>query len=111
MNLLAKAGIALALFVLVGCGGNGGDGEQMSSSETKTVMHNGTITEVDAQAQKIMVDVKGGETMEFSFTDSTKVLKSYMEVPFDSLQTDREVGVEVRKEGDKRIPTQVNLLN
>ncbi len=110
MKLFSKACIVLALFVLVGCGG-GGNGSEGSDGEAsaKTVMHNGTITNVDTDAKKITVDVNG-KKKEFSIEKSTSVLgKQYQKMPFDSLAVDREVGVEI-EEGSKT-PKKINIVN
>lgn len=114
MKLFSKACVALALLVLVGCGGNGNEGGGGGESDaggddaTETVMHNGTITNVDADAKKITVDVDG-EKKEFSIKESTAVLgKQYQTMPFDSLSTDREVGVEVAEGSDT--PKQITIV-
>lgn len=109
MKLFSKACVVLALFVLVGCGGNGGESAADKADGAKTVTHSGTVTKVDAEGKSITVDVKDKGTMEFTFGDSTKVLHRYKEVPFDSLRADRQVGVEV-KEGSTT-PMQVNIAN
>ncbi len=44
------------------------------------------------------------------FTDTTQVLKNFLEVPFDSLNTDRKVRVEVVETEDQPTPTTVTLL-
>lgn len=114
MRLFSNACIALALFVLVGCGGadsgnggadsgNDGDGEEM----TETVTHSGTVSKVDAEAKMITVDVDDNGTMEFTIEESTPILQRYTEVPFDSLKTDQVVGVEVDEETST--PQQVNI--
>jgi hypothetical protein len=111
MKLFSKACIVLALVVLVGCGGNGGDGsaDAGDTEGANTVTHSGTITKVDADGKSITVDVKEKGTMEFAFADSTKVLHRYQEVPFDSLRADRQVGVEV--EEGSTTPMKVNIAN
>lgn len=71
-------------------------------------MHNGTISNVDADAKKITVDVDG-EKKEFSIKESTALLgKQYQTMPFDSLKTDREVGIEV--EEGSNTPKKVNIV-
>ncbi len=111
MKLFSKACIVLALLVLVGCGGDGGESsaDGANADGAKTVTHSGTITEVDADGKSITVDVKDKGTMEFTFSDSTKVLHRYQEVPFDSLRADRQVGVEVAE--GSTTPMQVNIAN
>ncbi len=107
MRIFSNACVALALFVLVGCGGadsgNSGDEEEM----TETVTHSGTVTNVDAESKMITVDVDDNGTMEFTIEESTPILQRYTEVPFDSLQTDQVVGVEVDEETST--PQQVNI--
>ncbi len=75
-----------------------------------TDAYNGTIAKVDAEERKVHVEVPDEGTMELAFTDTTQVLKNFLEMPFDSLNTDRKVRVEVVETGDQPTPTTVTLL-
>lgn len=98
--------IVCILFVVAGCGSEGGDATSVDSGS-----YTGTISEVNADEQKITVAVPDSGTLDLSFSDSTEVVKNFMSMPFDSLRTDREVRVEVEKVGDRLDPKIVHLLN
>lgn len=76
----------------------------------ETDAYNGTITEVNAEERNVQVEVPDEGTMEFAFTDTTRVLKNFLEMPFDSLSADRKVRVEVVETGEQPTPTSVTLL-
>jgi len=76
----------------------------------ETDAYNGTVAEVDAEERKIHVEVPDEGSMELAFTDSTQVLKNFLEVPFDSLNADRKVRVEVMETGEEPTPMTVTLL-
>jgi hypothetical protein len=99
----SKASIVLAVFIVVGCGG-------AEESPMETDAYNGTVAEVDAEERKIHVEVPDEGSMELAFTDSTQVLKNFLEVPFDSLNADRKVRVEVMETGEEPTPMTVTLL-
>jgi hypothetical protein len=100
---LSKVWIVIVLLVVVGC-------ERAEESPTDTEAYNGTIAKVDAEAREVHVEVPDEGTMELAFTDTTQVLKNFLEVPFDSLNTDRKVRVEVVETGNQSTPTTVTLL-
>jgi hypothetical protein len=99
----SKLWVVLGLFVVVGCG-------SADESPMDTEAYNGTIAEVNAEERKVHVEVPDEGTMEFAFTDTTQVLKNFLEVPFDSLGPNQEVRVEVVETGDQPTPTTVTLL-
>ncbi len=105
MRLFSTACTVLALVVLVGCGG--ADSENGTDDSSETMTHSGTVTDLDAEAKKVTVDVDDNGTMEFTVGESTPILKRYSEVPFDSLETGQLVGVEVDKESSA--PQKVNI--
>lgn len=75
-----------------------------------TDSYNGTIAEVDAEERTVHVEVPEEGTMELAFTDTTQVLKNFLEIPFDSLDANRKVRVEVVETGNQPTPTTVTLL-
>jgi hypothetical protein len=105
----SKSWIPFVVFLLVGCGGDGGEATQMRE-------FNATISGVNAEEPSISVNVpdsaEGVEagTMALTFTDSTQVLKNYMAMSIDSLQGDQVVHVEAMKEGDQYVPSRVLIL-
>ena len=100
---LSKVWVVLVLFLVVGCG-------SAEDSPMDTNAYNGTIAEINAEERKVHVEVPDEGTMEFAFTDTTQVLKNFLEVPFDSLDTNRKVRVEVVETGDRPTPTTVTLI-
>ncbi|WP_232797878.1 hypothetical protein [Salinibacter altiplanensis] len=100
---LAKAWVVPILLIVVGCG-------SAEDSPMETDAYNGTITEIDAEEREVHVEVPDEGTMELAFTDTTQVLKNFLEMPFDSLNADRKVRVEVTEAGEQPIPTSVTLL-
>jgi hypothetical protein len=105
----SKSWILFIVFLLVGCGGDGGEAPQMQE-------FNATISGMNAEEPSISVTVpdsaEGVEagTMSLTFTDSTQVLKNYMKTSVDSLQADQMVHVEAVKEGDQYVPSRVLIL-
>ena len=99
----SKVWIVPVLFVVVGCG-------SAEESPIDSEAYNGTIAEVDAEARMVHVEVPDEGTMELAFTDTTQVLKNFLEVPFDSLGPNQKVRVEVVETEDQPTPTTVTLL-
>lgn len=108
MTSFSKSWIVLAVLIGVGCGGAEQSPTNESSMETDA--YNGTVTEVNAEEEKIHVEVPDEGTMELTFTDSTQVLKNFLEVPLDSLSADQEVRVQVAEAGEQPTPVTVNLI-
>lgn len=76
----------------------------------ETNAYNGTVAEVNAEDREIQVEVPDQGTMDLDFTDSTQVLKDFLEVPFDSLYADREVRVEVLETEEQPVPETVTII-
>lgn len=105
MRLLSSSFCVLLLAgLLVGCGGE----EQTTVVDSGT--YEGTISEVNADEREIYVDVPNTGTLELYFTDTTRVMQDTAQVPFDALQTNQRVSVEVNKVGKRLDPETVTIL-
>jgi len=106
----SKSWVLLVVFLFAGCGGGGGG--EMSQMQ----QFNATVSGVDAAGPSISVNVPDSAegvaagTMNLTFTDSTQVLKNYMAMSIDSLQTDQVVHIEAMRDGDQYIPSRVLIL-
>jgi len=95
--ILLVAGLFIA-----GCGGE--------TAVVESGTYEGTITEVNADEREIYVEVPETGTLELYFTDSTQLMRDTTAVPFDVLQADQQVSVELERTGQRLDPIRVRIL-
>lgn len=93
--------ILSALTLLFGCG--------KSIGVVDAGAYPGTIDKVVPAEQEIYVTLDGGERLELYFTDSTQLVRGGSQVAFDQLSEGAQVTVTVEREGNRNIPTRVEI--
>lgn len=104
MRLLLRRSLILLVagLFIAGCGGE--------TAVVESGTYEGTITEVNADEREIYVDVPETGTLELYFTDTTQLMRDTTAVPFDALETNQRVSVEVERVGQRLDPIRVRIL-
>lgn len=94
--------LGLIALIFAGCGGGGIDVVQAGT-------YNGTIDKVVAEEQEIYVTLDNGQQLELYFTEETELLSAGQPVEFSALASGLPVEVTVAREGNRNIPTTVEI--
>lgn len=98
---LATFSILAALVMLIGCG--------QSIGVVDAGTYSGTIDKVVPEEEEIYVSLDNGERLELYFTDSTELVRNGSPVAFDQLSAGAQVSVTVQRDGNRNIPTRVEI--
>lgn len=106
MRYLSLAAVALlAVVTVTGCGSESSEHAVVDSGT-----YEGVIQEVNADEDEIYVDLGETGVIELYFTEETSLTRGGETVPFDELETDQNVEVEVERVGQRLDPIAVRIL-
>lgn len=91
----------LGVLFVAGCG------EGISVVDAGTYQAN--IDEVVPEEEEIYVTLDDGQRLELYFTDSTKLVAEGQSVDFSRLSADMSVQLTVSREGNRNVPTRVEI--
>ena len=100
-NTIIKSFFVLTLFIAFACG--------HSTDVVESGNYEGKIIEIEADEVEIYVKTDDGKVLELYFTDTTKLTQNGEEVPFETLEEDQTVEVEVEKVGKRLDPISVTI--
>lgn len=89
------------IFALAACGG--------SIGVVDAGTYSGTIDKVVPEEKEIYVSLDGDELLELYFTETTTLVRNGSSVAFDQLTVGGSVSVTVDREGNRNIPTRVEI--
>jgi CspA family cold shock protein len=106
MRYLSLTIIALlALVTVTGCGSENSEHAVVDSGT-----YEGVIQEVNTEEDEIYVDLGESGVIELYFIEETSLTRNGKTVPFDELETDQSVEVEVERVGKRLDPISVRIL-
>lgn len=104
---MRKSITILSLFAIMAfaaaCGGG-------STDVVESGTYEGTIQEVNPDESEIYVETSDNGTLELYFIEETQLTKNGQEVPFDSLEQDQQVQVQVERVGQRLDPLTVEII-
>ena len=98
---LATFSTFIVAIMLFGCG--------QSIGVVDAGTYSGTIDKVVPEEEEIYVSLDNGERLELYFTDSTELVRGGSPAPFEQLSEGGQVSVTVEREGNRNIPTRVEI--
>ena len=100
---LAMGFFAVVLLGTVGCGEGGVDTVEAGTYE-------GTIDKVVLDEKEIYVTLDNGKRLELYFTDETELVTGGIPGDFTKLSKGAKVRVAVKREGNRNVPTKVEII-
>ena len=103
-----KVGVGLALVLLatlllaVGCG------ESIDVVDAGT--YDATVDKVVPEEQEIYISLDDGRKLELYFTENTELLRGGQDVAFSELSQGADIRVTVEREGNRNVPTRVEIV-
>lgn len=94
-------GALLGVLLLAGCGG----GIDVVDAGT----YAGTVEKAVAEEQEIYVELTDGTRLELYFTEDTELVAGGNEAPFSMLAKGIPVEITLEREGNRNIPTRVEI--
>jgi len=98
---ITKILAAFSLIFIFACG--------QSTDVVESGTYEGKIIEIEADEVEIYVETADGKVLELYFTETTKLMQNGEEVPFETLEEDQTVEVEVKKVGKRLDPISVAI--
>lgn len=101
-------GCVVAALMLVGMIAAAGCGESIDVVNAGT--YDGTVDKVVPEEEEIYVSLDDGKKLELYFTEQTELLRGGSAVPFSELSQGADIRVTVEREGNRNVPTRVEIL-
>lgn len=92
----------LGSLLLVGCGG--------SIEVVDAGTYQATVDKAVPAEEEIYVTLDSGQTLELYFTDATELVTDGEPVDFSQLSSGSSVEITVEREGNRNIPTRVEIM-
>lgn len=92
--------LGLIALIFAGCGG-------IDVVDAGT--YRGTINKAVAEEQEIYVTLDNGQKLELYFTEETELLSAGQPVEFSALASGLPVEITVAREGNRNVPTRVEI--